>query len=89
MASTRLQLGLRVKALRREKTGLSQERFGDAIEVSRSHMGLIERGLTNPTLETIVKIARGLDVSMAKLFEPFEGKPEWPPFPSRTNRKPK
>jgi transcriptional regulator with XRE-family HTH domain len=90
MASTKEEYGLRVRALRK-KTGLSQERLADAIGVGRSHLWKIENGKANPTLEIIVKIARGLDISLAQLFEAMDGRPQWPdsapgtPRPARTS----
>ena len=90
MASTKEAFGLRVRALR-EQTGLSQERFADAIGAGRSHLWKIENGKTNPTLEIIVRIARGLDISLAHLFEAMHGRPQWPdsapatPRPARTS----
>ena len=77
MASTKEEFGVRVRALRKQ-TGLSQERFADAIGVGRSHLWKIENGKANPTLEIIVKIARGLDISLAQLFEAMD---EWPQEP--------
>ena len=77
MASTREEFGIRVRELR-EKTRLSQERFADAIGVGRSHMGMIENGRANPTLDIIVKIANGLDISLAQLFETMVERPIWP-----------
>jgi transcriptional regulator with XRE-family HTH domain len=74
MASTKEEFGVRVRGLRK-KTGLSQERFADTIRVGRSHMGNIETGKANPTLEIIVKIARGLDLSLAQLFETMDERP--------------
>ena len=90
MASTKEEFGVRVRRLRKE-TGLSQERFADAIRVGRSHMGKIENGKANPTLAVIVKIARGLDISLAQLFETMDEPPYWPdsapttPHASRTS----
>jgi DNA-binding XRE family transcriptional regulator len=52
----------------RAKAGYSQESFADAIRIHRTSMGTLERGDGNPTLETILKIARGLDVSLTELF---------------------
>ena len=77
MASTKQEFAIRVRGLR-EKTGLSQERFADTIRVGRSHMGKVENGWANPTLETIVKIANGLDISLAQLFETMGERPSWP-----------
>jgi transcriptional regulator with XRE-family HTH domain len=90
MASTKEEFGIRVRELR-GRTGLSQERFADAVRVGRSHMGMIENGKANPTLEIIVRIAKGLDISLAQLFETMHERPFWPdsafdtPRSSRTN----
>jgi putative transcriptional regulator len=90
MASTNEEFGARVRELR-EGTGLSQERFADAIKVGRSHLWRIEHAKTNPTLQVMVKIARGLDLSLARLFETMDERPQWPdsapatPRPARTS----
>ena len=52
----------------RAKAGYSQESFADAIHIHRTSMGTLERGDGNPRLETILKIARGLGVSLSELF---------------------
>ena len=84
MASTKEEFGIRVRALR-GRTGLSQELFADAIGVGRSHMGKIEKGKGNPTLEVIVRIARGFDLTMAQLFASMNELPFWPdPDPAPT-----
>lgn len=85
MASTKQDFGVRVRALR-EKTGLSQEHFADRIAVSRGQMGKLENGKANPTLETIVKIAAGLEISLAKLFETMNARPLWPDSASPSSR---
>ena len=77
MASTKEEFGIRVRGLR-QNTGLSQERFADHVQVGRSHMGKIENGKGNPTLEIIVKIAKGLDLSLAQLFGTMDRQPVWP-----------
>ncbi len=71
MASIKAEFGRTVRALR-TKAGHSQEGFADAIGITRSHMGKIERGEGNPTLEMLARIARGLKISLAKLFEAME-----------------
>jgi transcriptional regulator with XRE-family HTH domain len=85
MASLYPSFGRTVKALRKA-TGLSQEDFADAIDVHRTHMGTIESGRANPTLETIASIARGLELSLTQLFEAVErdqaGTPDITPQPS-------
>ena len=67
VASIHARFGRTVRALR-AKAGYSQESFADAIHIHRTSMGMLERGDGNPTLETLVKIARGLDVSLSELF---------------------
>ena len=77
MASTKADFGVRVRALRRT-TGLSQEHFADRVGVSRTHMGKIETGKANPTLEIIVRLAQGLDLTLAELFATLDRHPDWP-----------
>ena len=47
----------------------SQEAFAAKCKIHRTHMGLIENGKTNITLENIEKIAEQLDIPMARLFK--------------------
>lgn len=68
MASLKIRFGRAVRTLR-EEAEYSQESFADAIGVHRTYMGTLERGKGNPSLEVIAKIARGLDLSLAGLFE--------------------
>jgi DNA-binding XRE family transcriptional regulator len=71
MASIQARFGRTVRGLR-AKAGYSQESFADAIHVHRTTMGAIERGEGNPTLDMIVKVARGLEVSLSELFVAVE-----------------
>ena len=71
VASIHTRFGRTVRALR-AKAGYSQESFADATRIHRTSMGTLERGEGNPTLDTIVKIARGLDVSLSELFVAME-----------------
>ena len=71
MASIQARFGRTVRGLR-AKAGYSQESFADAIHVHRTTMGKVERGGGNPGLNMIVKIARGLDVSLSELFVAVE-----------------
>jgi transcriptional regulator with XRE-family HTH domain len=65
------RLGQIIRELRKAK-GYSQEAFAAKCKIHRTHMGLIENGKTNITLENIEKIAEQLDVSMAELFKKFK-----------------
>jgi transcriptional regulator with XRE-family HTH domain len=51
----------------RERRGYSQERFARHVGLDRSYFGAIERGEFNVTLDTIVKIARGLGTTSGAL----------------------
>jgi transcriptional regulator with XRE-family HTH domain len=62
-----LAFGAAVRRLRLDR-GLSQEDFGDLVEMHRTFVGGIERGERNPTLVTIARLARGLDISPADLL---------------------
>jgi transcriptional regulator with XRE-family HTH domain len=70
-ASIQARFGRTVRALR-AKAGYSQESFADATHIHRTSMGTLERGVGNPTLDMIVKIARGLDLSLSELFVAVE-----------------
>lgn len=54
---------------RRTRLGLSQEELGEAAELHRTEISLLERGLREPRLGTIVRIARALQVRPTELLE--------------------
>lgn len=66
------KLGLRISQLRGQK-GLSQRQFAMQLELDRATLNQIESGTGNPTFETLVRIAAGLDVQVEDLFERDEG----------------
>ena len=59
------------KAIRsaREEAGYTQESFAAHADVDRSYYGAIERGQFNLSVDTIVKIAKGLGMSASALLE--------------------
>jgi transcriptional regulator with XRE-family HTH domain len=61
-------LGQTVRTIRLQR-GYNQERFAQRVGMQRSNYGAIERGEFNVTVDTVVKIATGLEVSVAELFE--------------------
>jgi transcriptional regulator with XRE-family HTH domain len=65
------RLGVIVRRLRVDR-GYSQEDFADAIGVHRTTMGRIERGDFNVTLETLQRLARGLNVLASELLAQSE-----------------
>lgn len=60
--------GQRVRQLRLQQ-GMSQEAFADKCGLDRTYVSGIERGVRNPTLEVIVVITKGLEVSLKDLFD--------------------
>jgi transcriptional regulator with XRE-family HTH domain len=62
------RIAARIRALRGER-GLSLAAMAERCDVSRSMISLIERGETSPTAVVLEKIATGLDVALASLFE--------------------
>jgi len=61
-------IGNRIRQLRKEK-GLSQEKLGHVSELHYTHVGAIERGEKNWSIDTLIKIAKGLNVEIAQLFD--------------------
>jgi XRE family transcriptional regulator, regulator of sulfur utilization len=57
-----------LKQIRREK-GLTLEGLSSGTGVSKSMLGEIERGTTNPTISVLWKIAEGLKMPLTRLFE--------------------
>ena len=60
-------IGKRIRSLRKQK-GWTQAQLAKQCECSVSFQGHIERGTRVPSLETIVKIASLLDVSIDQLI---------------------
>ncbi len=56
-------------ALRRQREGLnfSQEKFADSIGMHRAYYSGLERGERNLTIQTLVRVARGLKTDIATL----------------------
>jgi transcriptional regulator with XRE-family HTH domain len=63
----RRAFGEAVNKLRTER-GWTQEDLAERADLDRSYLSGIESGQSNPTLDVIVKIAQGLQVTVADLF---------------------
>jgi transcriptional regulator with XRE-family HTH domain len=61
-------LGEAIRQLR-EKKGLTQEAVAHGAGITTATLGVIERGLSNPTWATLKGIASALDVSMIELAQ--------------------
>lgn len=56
-----------VKAIR-ERQGLSQEKLAAEAGLHRTYIGMVERLERNPSLISIYKIAKGLNIDIKELF---------------------
>jgi transcriptional regulator with XRE-family HTH domain len=63
-----IKFGARIKQLRQEK-GLTQEQFAQKCGLHKNYIGMIERGERNPSLINIEVIAKGLELTIAKLMK--------------------
>lgn len=62
------KLGKKVRQYRLE-AGLSQEALGNLTELGRSYISGVERGVRNPSLRSIERIAKILKVKVADLTQ--------------------
>ena len=61
-------IGSRIKAAR-EQAQLTQEELAEIIDISPTHMSVIERGVKTPKLDTFVKIVNALNISSDALLQ--------------------
>ncbi len=64
----RLRVGRNLKRLRAEK-GWSQEEFADQAGLHRTYVSGLERGVRNPTVTVLEKLARTLAVTVGELVD--------------------
>jgi transcriptional regulator with XRE-family HTH domain len=62
------QVGKRIRSLR-EGRGISQEVLAERSSLHRTYIGGVERGLRNPSLKSLQRIAKGLSVGVVDLFQ--------------------
>ena len=72
MVSTEL-IGNVIREIRKSK-GMTQEVLSGLAELDRTHYSKIERGLRSPTVETLFKIARALDMKPHEIIMKIERK---------------
>ena len=56
----------------RDDRNLSQEALANLCGVHRTYISQLERGLKNPTLNVLQKIAKALDIPLSVLIERYE-----------------
>ncbi len=69
MKGLRKIIGIKIRELRKG-CGLSQEAFAEKINLHPSFVGLLERGVKNPSLETLLKISTSFDVPLSDFLNP-------------------
>ena len=62
-----ITFGNRVREIRND-AGISQEELAFRAGIHRTYLGGIERGERNPSLKNIGRIAKALNIDIAKLF---------------------
>jgi len=69
------QFGTALRAWR-EQLGFSQERLAERAELHRTYISDVERGARNLSLESITRLARAMEISVADLFPEETAKPK-------------
>jgi transcriptional regulator with XRE-family HTH domain len=70
------RLGARLRA-QREALGWTQARLAEKTGVTSNYIGVLERGLKLPTLDTLVLLAKALDMSPAALLGDVRPRDQW------------
>jgi len=58
---------------RRESLGFSQEKLAERCDFDRTYISMLERGMRNPSFLNLLKIARGLDITVSELTVGYNG----------------
>ena len=67
-SSIQIKVGKRIAELRKEKN-ISQQELAAICNFEKSNLSRLEAGRVNPTLLTLEKICKGLDVGISELFK--------------------
>lgn len=70
MGEIAAKFGQRIRYFRKERR-LSQEQLAELCELHPTYIGQLERGEKNPTIETMLQLCKGLQVTPERLFENF------------------
>ncbi len=55
--------------------GMSQEELADRCAFDRTYISMLERGARNPSFRNLLRVARGLDVSISQLVAAYDDDP--------------
>lgn len=64
----RIVLGKTIERLRKERK-MTQEDLADKADINVSYLAKIENGYINTTVRYMIKLSRGLKISVKELFE--------------------
>jgi transcriptional regulator with XRE-family HTH domain len=64
-------IGALIKKLRLEK-GLTSVEFGYRCEMDKPNVNRLEKGNTNPTFLTLIRICKALEIELNDLFKDFK-----------------
>ena len=64
-----VKLGLTIRNVREDFTSFSQDTLALEVDLSENQILRIEKGQTNPTIKSILKIAKALKVDIKDLFD--------------------
>ena len=67
MEEARKLFGNRIRSLRTQ-LNLTQDQLAERMEMSAQYLSNIERGRENPTFETLVKLAKALEIEPWEMF---------------------
>lgn len=60
-------IGARIKEIRTKK-GFTQDQLSEKMEINSKYLSSIERGKENPTLNTLIKLSKSLEVDLGEIF---------------------
>ena len=66
----------------RKRADLSQEQLADLAGLHRTEVGMLERGVRLARIDTLIKLAGGLEVTPGELLDGLD----WRPGPPRSGR---
>ncbi len=64
-------LGLRIREIRKQKK-LTQEQLAKICNIEKANLSRIESGITNPTVLTLQKMSKALEVQINTFFNGIE-----------------
>lgn len=62
----------------RKRAGLSQEEVGFRASLHRTEVGMLERGIRLPRIDTLIKLAGAIEVEPAELLDGLDWSPGAP-----------